>query len=191
MMMAIMQATKGNDNNQIDTSMMLCYSCGQYGHRSNECKNAKNFELAAQVLKVQGWSPCEHCRRFGHPLALCWNLPENVQTRPAYWKGLRKQEYNSGPHTGVHESGNMYINQDSEEDLCELSLVMGYMQDKDMKSIDELLKEMGLNLSNPDVWIGDTGATTHNTSCKKNTINHHKATDQDNIIGVTGVPAWL
>jgi Zinc knuckle len=102
---------------------MLCYSCGQYGHRSNECKNAKNFELVAQVLKVQGRTPCEHCGRFGHPPALRWNLPANAQTRPAFWKGPIKQEYSASPHTGVHESGNMSIDQESEDDTCELSLV--------------------------------------------------------------------
>jgi hypothetical protein len=39
------------------------------------------------------------------------------------------------------------------------------------------------------VWIGDTGATTHNTAYEVGTINHRQATAQDNIIGVTGMPA--
>jgi hypothetical protein len=100
-----------------------------------------------------------------------------------------KQDYSASPHTGVHKSRNMSINQDSEDDTCELLLVMGCMKEDDVKSLDKSLREMGLSLSNPDVWIGDTGATMHNTSCKKNTVNHRKATEQDNIIGVTGVPA--
>jgi Zinc knuckle len=50
--MAIMQAAKKKDMSQIDTSTMLCYNCGQAGHRSNDCENPKNFELVSRVLKA-------------------------------------------------------------------------------------------------------------------------------------------
>jgi Zinc knuckle len=61
MMTAIIQATKTKAADQIDSSTMLCYNCGLYGHQANNCKNAKNFELVAQVLKAQGQTACVHC----------------------------------------------------------------------------------------------------------------------------------
>jgi hypothetical protein len=83
-MLAVMQAAKGNGKEvaQVNTSTMPCYCCGQYGHWSNNCKNQKNFELVAQVLKAQGRNPFEHCGRFGHPPRLCWKLPENAHLHP-------------------------------------------------------------------------------------------------------------
>jgi hypothetical protein len=43
-------------------------------------------------------------------------------------------------------------------------------------------------LNDPDVWIGDTGATMHNTAYLKNEVNHRLAAAQDNIVGITGPP---
>jgi hypothetical protein len=50
-------------------------------------------------------------------------------------------------------------------------------------------EDLGLSLNDPDIWIGDTGAMTHNTAYLKNAVNHRAATVQDNIAGVTGPPA--
>jgi hypothetical protein len=71
---------------------------------------------------------------------------------------------------------------------CELSLTAGHMCDDEMKDVDSLLKTIGLSLSDPNVWIGDTGATMHNTAYVVDIVNHWQATMQDNIIGVTGMP---
>jgi hypothetical protein len=53
-----------NGWDQIETSNMICYNCGQCGHRSEGCTNAKNFDLVVQVLQSQGHNPCEH---YGRP----------------------------------------------------------------------------------------------------------------------------
>jgi hypothetical protein len=45
---------------------------------------------------------------------------------------------------------------------------------------------MGLTLNDPNVWIGDTRATTHTTAYVDNSINHCKATKQDDMEGFTG-----
>jgi hypothetical protein len=52
-----------------------------------------------------------------------------------------------------------------------------------------LLKNVGLSLNDPDVWIGDTGATTHTTAYINNTVNHQNARIEDNIVGISGPPA--
>jgi Zinc knuckle len=77
-----------NGQDQIETPNLICYNCGQFGHRSEGCTNAKNFDLAAQVLRSQGHNPCEGCRRFGHQPATCWSMPQNAHLRPPYWKVL-------------------------------------------------------------------------------------------------------
>jgi hypothetical protein len=70
-----------------------------------------------------------------------------------------------------------------------LSLVSRKFDAEDILSINASLKESGLSLSEPNMWIGDTGATTHNTACIENTTNHCTADAKDNIVGVMGVPA--
>jgi Zinc knuckle len=80
MVMALMQSGRGKEQLQTGMSTMLCYGCGQYGHRANDCNNPRNFELVSQVLKAKGQFPCPHCGRFGHPPALCWNLSENAHS---------------------------------------------------------------------------------------------------------------
>jgi hypothetical protein len=91
------------------------------------------------------------------------------------------------PVMNQHENGNMSINNEDKE--YELSFAVGPMNNNDIQSINDSLKGMGLSLNDPNVWIGDTGATTHNTVYACNSINHHEATKQDNIMGVTGIQA--
>jgi Zinc knuckle len=85
--MAIVEAAKGRDANQLDTTTMLCYSCGQFGHWSDRCKNARNFELVAQILRAQGHEPCEHCGKFGHLPNTFSSLLNNAHLCPTYWQG--------------------------------------------------------------------------------------------------------
>jgi hypothetical protein len=86
-----------------------------------------------------------------------------------------------------HENGNVLL--DNEDKEYELSFAVGPMNNDDIESINDSLKGMGLRLNDPSVWIGDTGAATHNTVYACNSINHRKATMQDNIMGMTGVQA--
>jgi hypothetical protein len=191
MVMALIQAAvpghgtpaiKPAEPAQIDQSTMICYQCGQFGHRSNECKNPKNHALAAQVLKAQGRKPCEHCGRFGHPPNLCWNLDANAHLRPPFWTGpVYTPEYKA-----EHGLGGIDDDLDS---TSELSFVLANMSHDELESMNASLRAMGLSLSSPDVWIGDTGATTHNTAYIAGAVNQRKATAQDNIVGVTGALA--
>jgi hypothetical protein len=91
-------------------------------------------------------------------------------------------------NTGGHESGAMSIDNDQDE-YSMLSLVSRQIDAEDILSDNISLKELGLSLLDPNMWIVNTGATTHNTACIKNMTNHHTANAKDNIVGVTGVPA--
>jgi hypothetical protein len=85
---------------------------------------------------------------------------------------------------------------------CEMSLTVGHMCYDKMKDIDSSLKTIGLSLSEPSVWIGDTGATTHNTAYVVGTVNHQQATvhiefaqdDQEEwntVGGSAGCEQWI
>jgi hypothetical protein len=228
--LAMIQATRAQPKATGDTANMLCYHCGQFGHRSNDCQNPKNLELVTQVMTAQGRKPCEHCGKFGHPPHLCWNLPANAANRPEYWRGpiqprpaaplqimpavpmqpiqLMQQvqpmqqmqpmqpaqlmqpmptaprPYESGVVSVDHSGG------DADSELTfEFLLAIGQLDVEDMRSVDVSLKAMGLSLNDPSVWIGDTGATTHNTAYIVDMVNHRTATAADHIVGVTGPPA--
>jgi hypothetical protein len=85
------------------------------------------------------------------------------------------------------EHSNMSIDKENKE--CEWLLAVGHMDTIELDTINESLNDLGLSLNDPDVWIEDTGATTHNTAYIKNAVNHRTATSWDNIVGVTGPPA--
>jgi Zinc knuckle len=42
--MAIVEAAKGQDVNQINTTTMLCYNCGQFGHWSDRCRQVQKCQ---------------------------------------------------------------------------------------------------------------------------------------------------
>ena len=46
-----------------------------------------------------------------------------------------------------------------------------------------------VNLNSPEVWIGDTGATAHNTAFLIGTTNHREPTSTDGVLGFSGPPA--
>jgi hypothetical protein len=72
---------------------------------------------------------------------------------------------------------------DDVEEEHELSLTVGNINKDEIESINKSLKDMGLTLNDPNIWIGDTGATTYNTAYVINSINNCEATELDNIVG--------
>jgi hypothetical protein len=68
---------------------------------------------------------------------------------------------------GHQEQGNMSI--DNEHKECEWSLEVGHINISEIDSINEFLRDLGLSLNDPDVWIGDAGATT---AYFKSAVNH-------------------
>jgi hypothetical protein len=113
--------------------------------------------------------------------------PGHMQDGSNWRRPGQVPENTSNGANGQQERRNMSIDNENKE--CEWSLAVGHMDTIELDTINESLKDLGLSLNDPDVWIGDTGATTHNTAYIKNTVNHRTATSRDNIVGVTGPPA--
>jgi hypothetical protein len=70
--MAMLEANQGRDPNPGENTNMLCYNCGQYGHRLDGCKFARNADLVAKIFQAQGTSHAStvgssdmHCRHVG------------------------------------------------------------------------------------------------------------------------------
>jgi hypothetical protein len=95
--------------------------------------------------------------------------------------------YNQQVINRLQENGNVSI--DHEDREHKLLLKVGHINAEEIESINQSLKDMGLTLNDPNVWIADTGATTHTTAYANNSINHCEATEQDDMAGFTGVLA--
>jgi Zinc knuckle len=108
--MAIVEAAKVRDLNQLGTMTMLCYNCGQFGHRSDRCRNARNYELVQQTLMAQGQKPCENCGKFGHPAEACWSLPNNAHLCPTYWRGPGQARQGQQTYNSVQGQGQQTYN---------------------------------------------------------------------------------
>ena len=54
--------------------------------------------------------------------------------------------------------------------------------------VESMHKERELNLLDPEVWIADTGATTHSTAHPDHGIQPREAKESNNVMGVAGLP---
>jgi hypothetical protein len=74
--------------------------------------------------------------------------------------------YNQQVINGLQENGNVSIDQEDREH--EFSLKAGHINAEEIESINQSLKDMGLTLNDPNVWIADTGAMTHTAAYANN-----------------------
>jgi hypothetical protein len=93
---------------------------------------------------------CNNCGKQGHAEATCWMLPSNASKRPAWFKPRE-----DGTETGAtsKETGNKVE-----------YLLMAMELPTDQKFLD-----------NPDVWIGDMGASVHMTPHRSSGMHDVKA----------------
>jgi MinD superfamily P-loop ATPase len=118
-------------------NQVTCYSCGKTGHCANECTSRiiKNSS-SKNYRKFQG--KCGTCRICGHTTKDCWTREENKSKRPPNWKKPSEEKMNI-----------------SAEKKRRSEKVVEYCWP---------IKDLEAMLTDPDLWIADTGATVHSTA---------------------------
>jgi len=166
----------GSNNNRTEVSLVAfggtCWNCGERGHRSSQCskpkKNGSNNRGNNNNSNKSGKSSkkCFNCGKIGHVSPDCWLKEENARKRPSWFKTgtaaaavdfelllcsiceeLDEQESKEKKKKGQKT--------DQEEDSgYELAL-----KNSNTLTVPETLKM----LSDPNIWILDTAATSTTT----------------------------
>jgi hypothetical protein len=158
----------------------ICYNCQKPGHRANQCpkkanrntggrnnNNDRNFSRGGQGrgnggnknYKFKG--NCNNCGKQGHAEDTCWMLPSNASKRPAWFKPC---EDDTETGAVANEAGNKVE-----------YLLMAMEFPTDQKFLD-----------NPNVWIGNTGASVHMSPHRSGMHDVKKAKSVDAITMTNG-----
>jgi hypothetical protein len=157
----------------------FCFKCKKKGHKAHECRSQggaenKNKASNGKQKKIRG--KCFNCGREGHRSVDCWAKEENKDKRPAWYKDGNKNEY--GKTAIVSDSPVEFLLIGAEE--------IGKMHEKEFVLAgkdEEVLSfpEVQSILSDPNVWIGDTGATKHVSPHSEGLVNIRESKSSDNI----------
>ena len=129
----------------------ICYKCGEKGHKAFKCPKADKKDNKG---KKRFNGKCHLCGKEGHKKAQCWELESNKHLRPKNWVSAKEQEKGLAASNGVEY------------------LLMAY--EKQFPGSTSLLKD-------PNVWIADTGATTHSSPHEEGMIELDGVSETDGI----------
>ena len=131
-----------------------CYRCNKPGHKSTQCKSK---ELV-----------CRHCKKKGHVEARCWSKPGNEKLVPKRFQKKKKNDSNDTTGgSGSGERSNAAVSGSSVEYL--------------LSGIEMCFPDDLRLLENPNIFIGDTGATNHVVVNKKGCHNIREAGSNDTL----------
>ena len=146
---------------------MICYRCGRIGHRAGTCTNTPQPQMVDELMARLGKTRCNDCGRYRHPESTCWNKPENAHLRPEGWQG----PYHYAGYPKAAEAGNVSHDQTrlQECDLVqtsdEVSLAFADTNNSEIYTqIESKDTDEEPDLMDPEIWIGETRATTHSTA---------------------------
>jgi hypothetical protein len=147
-MRAYWRATHGNaltkskdkDGDEIEKEISLsafggtCHKCKKKGHKASNCPTKKS--------DGNNKVTCSHCGKSGHKIENCWERNENADKRPKNWKTKQAPETAATTVSGGSR----------------IEVLLGHVS-----------KAMAISTSfstllGPDIWIADSGATTHSTA---------------------------
>jgi hypothetical protein len=147
----------------------MCYNCNQSGHRVFECPQKKKQGNNGGGNGSNGGNhnnnnnnkktiACSICNKKGHGDSNCWLKPGNEDKKPQWLKNKEQVSAATGRSTAP------------ELLLCGLTLP------NSQKILDD-----------PNVWIGDTAATTHSTPhTLLGRYDMRKSTAKDSVTMVNG-----
>ena len=189
MVQASLKEQQGQYNNNAPN--MMCYRCGLNGHRANECTNPANPSLVEEQQHALGRSVCNECGRWGHSAANCFNRNENAHKRPEGWRGpFYKQGYLKPDQETTGEPGFVALacKQVDEPMTDEMMMAMANTENNGEFLQVSTQHGRGPSLKDPEIFIGDTGATRHSTFCAEGGVNSRAETSADMVQGLTGGP---
>jgi Zinc knuckle len=155
-----------------------CWKCGKTGHQKKDCP-----QKGQHSSNEKGAKKCGRCGKPGHETARCWKDPKNADKRPAW---LKEKLQGSGREVSAVNAtfevlccsvcnggfGNAEPPEDVllEEDRVHIvapDIVITELREETevcMEMSDTQLFPKALKLlSDPNIWIGDTGASVDMT----------------------------
>jgi Arginine methyltransferase-interacting protein, contains RING Zn-finger len=154
-----------------------CYNCGKPGHKAAQCPNKKDNDGKGKFT-----GKCNLCGKVGHKKADCWDLPDNADKRPKNYKP--KNLASSGEAGGACVESllgavEMANSDDDAAGIYDVVLdtlpewVVGSRIEEGFSVGDVLGASLGDGnatlpnsfelLKDPEIWIGDSGASRHST----------------------------
>ena len=119
---------------------------------------------------------CHSCGKIGHKKENCWELESNKDKRPKYWKKNYKTsekdekeiKHNKNPNIvcwKCNKKGHIQFN--CPENKQQESGMMASQKEEEASDTEVSFMAINESTKNSDLWIGDTGASTH----MKNTLD--------------------
>jgi Zinc knuckle len=176
-----------NNNNNHELAMAApgnrtktCWNCGKNGHVSKDCRAPRtnnkykpgnnNNNNGSSNTRSQRDVVCDECGMRGHKRDRCFCLAVNAHQHPANWRppaGYR----GSGSSGAGDEQGQVSLDHSGDDCngyelmMCQLT----FAQHKDL-------------LHDPNIWLGDSGASSHSTAYQHGMVNMTDASSSDGIV---------
>ena len=134
-------AANDEDNeDKIDVGAFIgiCYNCRKDGHKFYQCPDKKNSS------EINLNRNCNNCGKWGHRAVDFWEMGENKDKRPEWWKSKNDQ------------------NTKNAQEQVTAALGMATSVEYLFAGINFLNNEK--LLSDPKIWIADSVATVHTTA---------------------------
>ena len=151
----------------------ICWNCGKPGHRAAQCRSPSTNNKFKPGGASGGGNArsnrdmvCHECGLRGHKKTNCWCLEENASKRPPGWKPPANYR-GSSAQRGEQSSAHIDFDDDDGFELM-------------MPTVMTFPKTAAL-LTDPNIWIADSAASTHSTGHKIGMTKLTKADASDAI----------